>query len=79
MEVQRWQDFINDFVHTRVLQADRVQHSHRCFANAMGWIASARFASGSFQNDGTGIAIVKSFNARVFLAKADTARKQHNR
>ena len=49
-EVEPRKNFINDFVDAGVLQADRVQHAHWCFVNAMRRIAESRLQGCALQN-----------------------------
>ena len=42
-------------------------------------IAEARLMGRALQDDAAGITIGEAFDACVFLAEADTARKQHDR
>ena len=78
-EIQRRQNLRHDMIDAGILQADRIQHAHRCFVDAMRWIAEPRLSRRALEHDAPGVAIRESFDARVFLAKADASRQQHDR
>jgi hypothetical protein len=78
-EVQRRQDLVDHMIDAGILQADGVEHAGRRLVHPVRWIAQARLAGGALEHDRPGIAVAEPLHTRVFLAKADAARQQHDR
>src|SRR5690606_12823584 len=72
-EVELRQDLPHDVIDAGVLQPDRVQHAGRRLPYPVRRIAEARLVGGALQHDRAHVAVRKPFDARVFLAEADTA------
>jgi hypothetical protein len=73
-EVERRQYRGDDVLGTRVLQSDRIQHSHRRFVHAMRRISQAWLARRTFEHDAARVSIREALDARVFFAEPDTSR-----
>ena len=78
-EIEPGQDFVDDLIDARVLQADRVQHAHRRLVDPVRGVAESGFVGGALEDDRTHVAVRESVDSRVLLAKPYAAGQQHDR
>lgn len=78
-EIQGGQDVLNDAVHPRILQADRVDHAPRGLADPMRGVTQSRGQGRPLEADGSSQAIGEALDAGILLAKTHAPGQQHER
>ena len=78
-KIQLRKNIIDDRIYARILQTNRIQHSHRRLVYSRCRIAQPWLERSAFQHHRTGGSIREAGHTRVFFSESDTTGQQHDR